>query len=80
MLSEGIEITTASPRYLLAMKLMAMRIGEDDQDVELLVRECQITSAQEALRLLELMYPAHEPPLKTRLFLEALFEETEGRA
>jgi hypothetical protein len=75
---EGIEITTASPRYLLAMKLMAMRIGEDDQDVELLVRECQITSAQEALRLLELMYPAHQPSLKTRLFLEVLFGEAEG--
>jgi hypothetical protein len=26
----GIEVTTASPRYLLAMKLMAMRFGEDD--------------------------------------------------
>jgi hypothetical protein len=72
---EGIEITTASPRYLLAMKLMAMRIGEDDEDVELLLRECQITSAHEALRLLQLMYPAHEPPLKTKLFLEAHFEE-----
>jgi hypothetical protein len=76
----GIEITTASPRYLLAMKLMAMRIGEDDQDIELLVRECEIKSAQEALRLLQSLYPAHEPPLRTRLFLEALFAQTDEPA
>lgn len=76
---QGIEITTASPRYLLAMKLMAMRIGEDDQDVELLLRECDITSVEEALRLLQRMYPAREPPPKTRLFLEALFDDA-GKA
>lgn len=70
----GIEITTASPRYLLAMKLIAMRFGEDDEDIEVLIRECNITSADEALALLERMYPSLEPPLKTRLFLEELFE------
>jgi hypothetical protein len=71
---EEIEITTASPRYLLAMKLMAMRMGEDDRDVELLLRECHITSTEDALQLLRLMYPAREAPLKTRLFLETLFQ------
>jgi hypothetical protein len=71
---KGIEITTASPRYLLAMKLMAMRIGEDDGDVELLLRECRITTARDALRLLQLMYPQREAPLKTQLFLETLFQ------
>ena len=34
---KGIEITTASPRYLLAMKLMAMRFGEDDEDIQLCI-------------------------------------------
>lgn len=66
----GIEITTASPRYLLAMKLLAMRFGEDDEDIELLLRECDLHSAEDALALLRQMYPAREPPLKTRLFLE----------
>ena len=42
----GIEITTASPRYLLAMKLMAMRFGEDDEDIVILLRECDIHSAE----------------------------------
>ncbi|HTW41580.1 MAG TPA: DUF6036 family nucleotidyltransferase [Solirubrobacteraceae bacterium] len=69
----GIEVTTASPRYLLAMKLMAMRFGEDDEDIEILLRECGLHSAQEALELLEHIYPFKEPPAKTRFFLEELF-------
>jgi hypothetical protein len=72
----GIEITTASPRYLLAMKLMAMRFGEDDEDIQFLLRECGIRSAGEALALVEHMYPAREPPVKTRFFLEELFGDT----
>jgi uncharacterized nucleotidyltransferase DUF6036 len=70
--TRGIEVTTASPRYLLAMKLMAMRFGEDDEDIEILLRECDIHSADEALRLLAQIYQAEEPPPKTRFFLEAL--------
>jgi hypothetical protein len=69
----GIEITTASPEYLLAMKLMAMRFGEDDEDIEILLRECGLRNAEEALDLLERIYPSQEPPPKTRFFLEELF-------
>jgi hypothetical protein len=68
----GIEISTASPRYLLAMKLMAMRFGEDDEDIEILLRQCGIDRPAEALALLERMYPYREPPVKTRFFLEEL--------
>ena len=68
----GLEVTTASPRYLLALKLMAMRFGEDDQDIEILLRECGLRTAREALDLLQHLYPYHEPPVKTRLFLEEL--------
>ena len=67
---EGIEVTTASPRYLLAMKLMAMRFGEDDQDIQILLRQAGINQASEALDLLSSMYPYQEPPLKTQLYLE----------
>ncbi len=69
---DGIEVTTASPRYLLAMKLMAMRFGEDDEDIEILLEQCGMNDAQEALDLLKAMYPAKEPPAKTRFFLEEL--------
>jgi Nucleotidyltransferase of unknown function (DUF6036) len=70
----GIEITTASPQYLLAMKLLAMRIGEDDEDIEILLRECDLHSAEEALALLARVYPEREPAPKTRFFLEQLFD------
>jgi hypothetical protein len=69
---KGIEVTTASPRYLLAMKLMAMRFGEDDEDIVILLEQCDIHTAQEALDLLKDMYPTKEPPAKTRFFLEEL--------
>jgi hypothetical protein len=69
----GIEITTASPQYLLAMKLMAMRFGEDDEDIRILLRECDLHSAEEALALLERLYPLQKASPKTRFFLEELF-------
>jgi hypothetical protein len=59
-------------RYLLAMKLMAMRFGEDDEDIEILLRECDIHSAEEALDALKQVYPTKDPPAKTRFFLEEL--------
>jgi hypothetical protein len=75
----GIEITTASPRYLLAMKLMAMRFGEDDEDIEILLKQCDMHSPQEALELLKDMYPSKDPPAKTRFFLEELLEPRSSR-
>jgi hypothetical protein len=74
----GIEVTTASPRYLLAMKLMAMRFGEDDEDIEVLLRECGLHRTEEALDLLKHIYPLKEPPPKTRFFLEELFGSAAG--
>jgi hypothetical protein len=74
----GIEITTASPRYLLAMKLLAMRFGEDDEDIEFLLRECDLHNAEAALELLRDMYPSREAPLKTRLFLEEILSPADS--
>lgn len=75
---QGIEVTTASPRYLLAMKLLAMRFGEDDDDIMVLLRQTGITSADDALELLARMYPHREAPLKTRLFLEEILPLDRG--
>lgn len=72
----GIEITTASPEYLLAMKLMAMRFGEDDEDIEILLRECDLHTAEEAIALLQRVYPSQEPAPKTRFFLEQHFRSS----
>ncbi len=56
------------------MKLMAMRMGEDDDDIELLLGECGVTSVEGALDLLHSVYPAQEAPPKTRFFLEQHFQ------
>jgi hypothetical protein len=69
----GIEVSVASPQYLLAMKLLAMRIGEDDDDIKVLLRECGITTAEEAVALVERMYPQGQPLPKTRFWLEEYF-------
>ncbi len=77
---EGIEVTAASAEYLLAMKLMAMRIGEDDEDIEVLLDECGIARAEDALALLQRLYPRRDPLPKTKLFLEEMLGEEAGRA
>jgi hypothetical protein len=59
------------------MKLMATRFGEDDEDIENLPEECGIHDAQKALEVLKAIYPAREPPAKTRFFLEELLGGSE---
>lgn len=71
---EGIEVSAASPRYLLAMKLMASRVGEDDEDIAFLLHECEIADVDQALALVRHLYPRQDPPLRARLLLEGLFE------
>ena len=46
------------------MKLLAMRFGEDDEDIRVLLRETGIKTVDGALSLLAQMYP--------RLFLEQI--------
>ena len=60
------------------MKLMAMRFGEDDEDIRILLRECDLHSTEEALALLERLYQRQEPSPKTRFFLEELFGSMSG--
>jgi predicted nucleotidyltransferase len=66
----GIAVSVASPEYLLAMKMLATRPREDEEDIKILLRECGITTAAEALALLERMYPDQELPLRAKFFLE----------
>ncbi len=69
---EGLEVTSASPRFLLAMKLLALRIGEDDDDILFLLRLCGITTVEEALSVLTDAYPERPVLPKARFFLEEL--------
>lgn len=74
----GLTVLVASPEYLLAMKLMAMRVAEDVEDIRLLLREAHITDAAAAVELLTQLYPRQDPPAATRFFLEELFGPMEG--
>ena len=49
----GLRCMAASPRILLAMKVLAHRVGEDEDDVRLLARALGLTSAGEVLAIAE---------------------------
>lgn len=69
----------ASPRYLLAMKLRSARIERDADDIALLLDLSGITSAADALDLVETAYGASEIGVKTQLLVEAIFAERHER-
>ena len=59
------------------MKAAAARIEEDTEDLRLLAVELGITSADQALALLERFYERARLTVKSQLVLEALFDEHE---
>jgi hypothetical protein len=66
-------VAAASPRYLLAMKLLASRVERDQDDIRTLYRLCDFTTAEEGLRVIEEAYPAYVIPPRTRYLLEEMF-------
>jgi len=68
----ALRVQAASPRYLLAMKLLASR-REDEQDIRLLLRRLGVQSVEEAEQILLSVYPEGQVLPKTRLMLEEIF-------
>lgn len=71
----NLQVFVAQPTYLLAMKCVAMPIGEefhDVDDVRYLCRYLNLETAKEALSIVERYFDADQIPLKTRLALEEL--------
>jgi Nucleotidyltransferase of unknown function (DUF6036) len=52
----GLRVMVASPRYLLAMKLLASRVERDEDDIRLLLAICGITTVGDALAVVEDLY------------------------
>lgn len=52
-----LQVAAASPRFLLAMKLLAARVERDQDDIRALYRLCGFTTAEEGLRLVQSTYP-----------------------
>ena len=73
-----LKILVALPEYLLAMKCLSMRIGEefhDLNDIQFLLRYLNITDYEKALDIICLYYPLDRFPQKTLYGLEELCEK-----
>jgi hypothetical protein len=71
----GLSVATASPRIILAMKVLAHRLGEDDSDVQLLATELGLTTSAEILAVATEVYGDRLDPA-ARFFVEELFPGT----
>jgi hypothetical protein len=74
---DHLSVMLAQPQYLLAMKCMAMRLGEefhDEADIRYLLRHLNVASYEEAVALITRYYPLERFPQKTLYALEELLE------
>ncbi|MGH7648480.1 MAG: hypothetical protein ACREND_10210 [Gemmatimonadaceae bacterium] len=70
-----LRIFTATLPYLLAMKCMAMRLGEefhDVDDVRYLLRSLNVTTVPEAVRIVTQYFEESDLPAKSRFALEEI--------
>lgn len=75
-----LKVFTARPEYLLAMKCLSMRIGEefhDLDDVRYLLRNLNITQYKKAVEIISQYYPVDRFPQKTLYALEELLESSD---
>ena len=73
-----LRVFVARPEYLLAMKCVSMRLGEefhDLDDVRYLLRYLNITTAGEAMPIVLRYFSADQIPAKTRFALEEILPE-----
>lgn len=73
-----LKIYCATPEYLLAMKCLAMRIGEefhDIADIRYLLRHLNIDTYQQAMGIISEYYPVTKFPQKTLYALEEILED-----
>jgi Nucleotidyltransferase of unknown function (DUF6036) len=70
----GLRCLAASPRTLLALKILAHRVGEDEADVRLLARELGLERADQALAVAEETFGDRLIPA-ARFFVEEIFDD-----
>ena len=71
----NMRVFVAEPHYLLAMKCVAMRLGEefhDLDDVRYLLRHLDVRTSKEALEIVVRYFDDDQIPAKTRFALEEL--------
>jgi Nucleotidyltransferase of unknown function (DUF6036) len=73
----GLRCLAASPEILLALKVLAHRVGEDEDDVRLLARELGLDGPAEVLAVAERTFGDRLDPA-ARFFVEELFDVDAG--
>jgi hypothetical protein len=68
----GLRCLAASPRTLLALKVLAHRVGEDEGDVRILADALRLDSAEDVLAVAEETYGDRLDPA-ARFFVEEIF-------
>jgi hypothetical protein len=68
----GLRCLAASPRTLLALKVLAHRVGEDEDDIRLLAAALGLESAAEVLAIAEETFGDRLDPA-ARFFVEEIF-------
>jgi len=64
----GLRVQSASPEMLLALKCLAHRLGEDDDDVRLLTRHLGLTDPEDVLELVVEVF-GDQVDLRVELFV-----------
>jgi len=70
-----LSVAVASPRYLLAMKLLASRTDRDIDDIKTLYVLCGLSTAEQGVEILESYYPARVIPARSHFLLLELFPD-----
>ena len=78
--SESLRVDVASPRYLLAMKLMSARPGADVEDIRTLYRLCGFTTVDEGLQVVSRAFPSSRIPPKSEYLLGEIVEDLNARS
>jgi len=80
----NLKVCCASPEYMLAMKCLAMRIGEgyrDEEDIRYLLRNLGLRKLDDAKEILDRYYPTQEYPDTALLALQEILSGVEhGKA
>lgn len=72
--SPYLTVSSASARYLLAMKLQAVR-GKDESDIKFLMKHLELQSADEALGVYNELFPGQNLSMVAKETFEELCEE-----
>jgi Nucleotidyltransferase of unknown function (DUF6036) len=70
----GLRVAAASPRHLLAMKVLAAR-RRDAEDIQVLVGKLGLHSVEQVLEVSTQVFPDEEVPARVRLMLEDILAD-----